>query len=294
MRTRFVLGVMGLGLGFLLLFGLRVGYGYLAVPDPAGPTAGPSSGGESFAFEVGRNNYASRKARRKGPSAGGVDQKYERVATLDARTKDFASDERRVRSAIAKVSGLVQLERKSGLEGQRRLHLAIGVDPARFDPLVSELGAIGDRISVRIDKADKTNEYRDLRAQQGSLTKSRTALIALKSQGGSIEELIQLQDRILNLEERIQQLGVSLGEFDEENEFCTVKLTLRDHVAPVAAAGIPLWQRAKVAFEWTVPVYFQLITALVFGAVFVLLALFMLERFGATLRGFFAAESAIK
>ena len=35
-----------------------------------------------------------------------------------------------------------------------------------------------------------------------------------------------LENRILEIEQQLQGLGVSLGNFDDENEFCTVHFSL--------------------------------------------------------------------
>ena len=40
--------------------------------------------------------------------------------------------------------------------------------------------------------------------------------------------MINLETRILELEQQIQSLGVNLGDFDAENEFSTVKLVLTE------------------------------------------------------------------
>jgi hypothetical protein len=77
--------------------------------------------------------------------------------------------------------------------------------------------------------------------------------------------LTALEDRILAIENQIQSLGVKLGEYDEENEFCTVKFTLNE---VSAAKGIPFVKRVKVAFEWTVKYYAVIMAICFFGSLF--------------------------
>jgi len=125
-----------------------------------------------------------------------------------------------------------------------------------------------------ITKKDKTNEYKQLNAKKESLLKIRASLIELKSKGGKIEEYINLENRILSIEEELQGLGVQLGNYDEENEFCTIKFSLVEGVEN----KISLMHRIKVALDWTVSTYLQLMTILFFITGFVYVVLLVLEK----------------
>src|SRR5260370_606896 len=114
--------------------------------------------------------------------------------------------------------------------------------------MVGELRKIGELSSINIDKVDKTNEFKELKAKRASLEKTRDALVSLKNKPGRIEEFTALENRILEIEEQIQSTGVSLGDYVQENEFCTVKLSLEEKGA--AAAGISFRHRAVVALAW--------------------------------------------
>lgn len=276
MKRKLVRGAVWVSAGFAVLFGLRLGYGYLAHPGSGDLGAGaqvPST------FEFAEKNYASRQAKSAGsggaPASG---QKYEKIADLRARAPGFEAAEARLRETTARFEGLIQYERKQGLPGDRLLHLAVGVDPARFESYIAEVQEIGELSFLHIEKHDKTNDFKELEAQRASLEETRGALSDLKGRSGSIEEQVGLEERILAVRERIQALAIQLGEFDDENEFCTVKVALAEHVAPAAAGAIPIWRRAKVAFEWTVQFYLRLLGILLTGGLLVLVVLVVLER----------------
>ena len=212
-------------IGFIAIFGLRVlltnSNNTSAIPAPVEIL------GTYGDFSYGKRNIASQK-RASAATPTAVDQKYEQVANIGTVTEEFDQDETTARRLIKESSALVQFEQRSGLEGYRRLQLAVGVAPARFDNLSDQLQKIGILAQLQIDKTDKTNEYLDLQASKVSLEKSRDALLDLKSRHGGIDELINLETRILELEQQIQSLGVNLGDFDAENEFSTVKLVLTE------------------------------------------------------------------
>lgn len=274
MKSQIKKGIFLLVLGFVVLFFLRLGYGYLYVE--AATSSNVNTYSDSFEFS--KKNYASTKLMDSTSDAQTfrVDQKYEKIASLGSQTKSFDDDEKKLRDLTVAHNALIQYEQSVGLHGSRTLNLAIGVPPQNFDAMVGKVKEIGKIVSLRVDKTDKTNEYKDLNAKKVSLEKTRDSLIALKNKGGRIDESINLENRILEIESELQSLGVSLGEFDKENEFCTVKVTLTE--GGVAKIGIPFFSRVKVALEWTIKFYLRLLVIVLLGLVIAFLAILILEK----------------
>ncbi len=246
-------------LAFLLLFLFRFVYGYTKNFN--------NTSNEALFFESiskVKRNYASKSYKSKSTvhsqTTIKVDQKYEKVAEIKTKSSKFEFEEKLVRKKINNLNALIQFEQKSGNKGYRKLNLLIGVPPQNFDSLYIQLVKIGKVEAKQITKKDKTNEYKELNAKQKSLNKIRTSLIELKSKGGKIKEYVELENRILEIEKQLQDLGVSLGDFDNENEFCTVKFSLLEG----KEIKIGTLQRIKVALEWTVKMYLKLITILFF------------------------------
>ena len=219
-------------------------------------------------FAYGKRNIASAPRERLEGSAGG-DAKYEQIATIASHTGEFEAEETRLRGLIESFGGVIQFEQGQGLAGRRSLKLSIGIAPARFDDMVTATSEIGTLSWIDIDKTDKTNEYRDLQASKVSLEKSRDALIALKQRDGDIKSLIELESEILALEQQIQSLGVNLGDFDTENEFSTVRLTLTEKITIASTLGIP--GKIFAAVIWTAQYY----TLVWFGLLVCLTAIFL-------------------
>ncbi|MGB1205937.1 MAG: DUF4349 domain-containing protein [Chitinophagales bacterium] len=246
-------------IGFVILFIFRLMYGYTKTFDD---TPNQTQFFESISSP--KRNYATKKYQVK-PSGGNqsaikVDQKYEKVAEIKTKSFDFEKEEKSSRKTIEKLDALIQFEQKSGNKGYRKLNLVIGVPPENFDTLYVELIKIGKVQAKQITKKDKTNEYKELNAKKQSLEKIRTSLIELKSKGGKIDEYMSLENRILEIEQQLQELGVSLGDFDDENEFCTVQFSLLEG----KEVKIGTMQRIKVALEWTIDVYILMMMMLFF------------------------------
>lgn len=264
-------------IGFIALFVLRISYGYVSQPngEPLTRYAGNTISNASWKFASGLRNYASAKLKQSrsvpvgGTIGGSSDQKYEKIANIGLRSNKFDTHETDIRDHIKTNSALIQFEQRQGLKGNRLLRLAIGVNPDKFDQFVEKAQTFGTLTQLTINKSDKTNEYRDLQAKRGSLEKSRKALDELKKREGDIRSMVELEKQILSLEQKIQALGVNLGDFDSENEFVTVKLLLAEAKSAVLR-NISFIKRALTAFVWTVGYYTMLWLALAFCAVAIL------------------------
>lgn len=264
---------------FLILFLFRLLYGYIYPYGYAGHIQ--SSGTQSIQNDYSKLNIASKRVKYESPegSVRSVDQKYEKIASIESRSTQIDKDEEKIRNMVKKSRSIIQYEKTSGLKNRnnRVLRITIGVPPNEFDGMVSEIKKIGNIVSLVIDKRDKTNEYKDLMAKKESFLKIRASLIQLKNKGGKIDEYINLENRILEIEEKIQKLGISLGEFDSENEFCTIKLLLRETSKP---RTISFLYRVKVALEWSVKYYFLFSFGFLFfsGGVWVLIKIYFIGK----------------
>jgi len=243
---------------FVLLFVFRLIYGYVATN-----TNVSSDYRDNFFSSIDnvRKNYASEKIMMKGndvQTASNIasNQKYEKTASIKTQTPEFEKDEKLIKEKSASFNAVIQYEKNLGQKGNRQIHLLIGVNPNLFDSLYIELQKIGVLKATEITKVDKTNEYRQLNAKKASIEKTLQSLNDLKSKGGQISDFIALNDKILETEEKSQELGVELGNFNTENEFCTVKYSMYEGATEKSISFI---HRVKVALEWTIK-YFAIIS----------------------------------
>jgi hypothetical protein len=260
---------------FLVFFLGRLGYGYYTTPDKIVKRSARSRVPEAAA-DLGslKKNYAADKyvPRAGAGSMPQTSQKYEKTAAVMTGTKEYDKDEQKLRAAIGEHSAIVQFEHSVGRSDvkTRVLQLVIGVRPNLFGKFYSAVKGIGRLESAEVTKVDRTNEYLDLRAQRESLENTRIALMELKRMNGSIDELINLQYCILDVDRQLQSLGVKLGDYDEVNEFCTVRLTMyEDHDVLVYPPNVA--RRVMIAFKWSLKYYFAAMAAL---ALFSVLAFF--------------------
>ena len=203
---------------------------------------------DSSGYGYSRKNYASEKKLGGGNISPADAQKYEKVATIGQAASDFEADRARIGSLISSSGGLTQYEKLQGLTGRRTLQLGIGVPPSGFDSFIEEAKKIAKVTHLEVVKTDKTKEYRELRAKKESLEKTRKSLTDMAASGGSVDERLKVQAKLTEVEDKLQDLGVSLGDFNTENEFCTVNLTLAETGVPVHPSML---RQAFRAFAWS-------------------------------------------
>ena len=275
-RKRFgklAIGFIGL---FFIMFLFRLTYGYMTVPN--GNSYDYLSDFFSSLNDV-RKNYATEKHIKSSDiqyqATSASSQKYEKTATIKSKTSKFEEDTKATKDQCKTFEGVIQYEQNTGNSGSQELHLMIGIHPNKFEDFYQEILKIGSIKAKKIIKIDKTNEYRELNAQKASLQKTLTSLNELKNKGGAISDFVSLHDKILEIERQMQGIGVELGNFDTENEFCTVLFSLYEGSTEKKISFI---QRAKVALEWTIQYYLTLIFALLGMAVTVFVLLLIIDK----------------
>ncbi len=267
-------GLIVCGIGFLLLFLFRFGFEFNRPAYSLSNYSNVYSGWDRFEYKV-KNVASSKMVLQEGGHSYNVDQKYQKIADINTSSNNFEKDEQKIRSAITKYKALIQFENNSGLPGTRSLQMAIGVPPHEFDNIIPELKKIGHLQSLNINKVDKTNEFKELKGKRQSLEQTRSALLALKLKGGKIDEFVNLENRILEIEEQIQNLGVQLGDYDATNEFCTVKVSLIEKALQIKSS---VAQKIVSALEWTFKYYFLFILTMFIAGLTILIGLTALEK----------------
>ena len=250
------------GLFFIVLFLFRLSYGYWgARPNTGGDDA---SGGFFSSLRNMKRNYASEKVKADNTAQADhgsftASQQFEKTAKVRSKTTQFERDDSLIRKTAGSFDAVIQYEESLGKKGNRELYLSMGVPPTRFDSFYRAVQQIGQLRSTVITKIDKTNEYRQLNAKKTSLEQTLASLNELKNKAGAISDFVSLHDKILEIETQLQELGVDLGNYNTENELCTLQFALYEGTPGVKAG---LFQRIRTSLEWTIKYYAASVVAL--------------------------------
>lgn len=237
---------------FLLVFFLRWGYELIFTNhDIIVTTPSPNMHLETYSFRRQASNIATDKiVQMVAGNAVVIDHKYEKIANLSSVSYRFDQDHENLRTLIDAHDAIVQTENIHGLPGNQTLTMTIGVIPEQFDYMVDSLRELGTLRSFTVNRVDKTNEFNSLLAHQEVLRKTRESYAALQDLGGSIQDMLLLQERILVVETELQHLSVDLGIFATEHSFSTINFELREREAPFFSVQFVL-RSAFNSFWWT-------------------------------------------
>ncbi|MCL1848695.1 MAG: DUF4349 domain-containing protein [Clostridiales bacterium] len=243
---------------YVIIFAARFGYDVFTFADPSISDnyyfPGPKSSTTT-------SNVASFRKEYIGATAGSVEvveQKYEQIASVTTKTIAFDEDMIKLNSVIEQAQAVVQTELSQGLPGSRTLTRVIGVKPQYFDGCLEEIKDIGMLISISSQKTDKTYEYRQMVAYKQELEKRLESYVSLRERSGSIQEMLNLEDKIIEVESLLLQQAVDLGEYSDENALCTINILWHEG-NPASTARI-IWN----SFKWTNLCYFAILAGIIF------------------------------
>lgn len=285
MKKKLVKGLIVCGIVFAALFFVRATYELLTGNrfGNGGDYKTQQGISQSITYDVNKGelkrNYASKRISQGKavlPDSGQSEQKYEKVASIDSSSKDFEKDSVSLRTAISNFNAVVQYEYRSGLKGYRYWSFSIGVVPDKFDAFIDTLKKIGDVYNLRVDLYDQTSEFKNLNAERESLIKMRDSLLGLKNKSGSIEEFVELEVKILDIEQQIQEMGVKLGDFAQENEFSTIRVTMTEAFA--ITINIDFFGICVSSLRWSLELYTTLLVGLFMLSLGVLVVYLILEK----------------
>jgi hypothetical protein len=157
------------------------------------------------------------------------EQKLKKTASIAARSKAYDADQAAARKAITAQKAVVQMERSTGLPGNRRLELAVGVQPGAFDTLKAALLALGHTVDSSETLTDMTLDYQKLLAEQESLAQRLKRYEALRTQAKDLQSQLQLEDKVIAAESELQQKRIELNDFSTENALCTIQFNLSEN-----------------------------------------------------------------
>ncbi|MEO9532521.1 MAG: DUF4349 domain-containing protein [Crocinitomicaceae bacterium] len=116
-----------------------------------------------------------------------------------------------------------------------------------------------------------------MNVRKASLEKTHQSLLEFKEKGGKIDEYVNLENRILEIEVELQNLGVNLGDFDESNEFCTVKFALTE-TKKAKENTISFYHRCKVALQWAIAWFLWFVSATFFTLLLAYIVIVIAEK----------------
>lgn len=154
-------------------------------------------------------------------------------ADVSAETKEFDQAKASLEALVAELDGYIESSDVSGRSysdsrESRYLNYTIRVPAASLDKFLARLEEIMYVTSSSKGMEDVTGSYIDTEARLNALRQEEARLLELLDQAETLDEILQLEDRMSQVRYEIESLTGQLNAYDSEIEYSTVTVYLRD------------------------------------------------------------------
>lgn len=209
-----------------------------------------------------------------------ADRKITKTASLASEVErgEFKEAESKLKAIVKATDSFLLNENAQNYEfdnGRRSYYsgtYTIKVEEGKYDAVVSQLKEIGEVTSFSENSDDITEQFVNLESE---LTAEKERLARYKemlAQATSVEDKIQLSDRIFNQERTIKYLEEQLKNTGERVEYSTVYVTLTEEQSEYVDAVLVTFSELITRFVASVNALLKLVVGLIPYALAALLA----------------------
>lgn len=158
-------------------------------------------------------------------------------------------------SAKNKLDSLIELTEHSGgyvvdsnlIAGKQstKAKATVRVPETGFSKTVKSFSALGAVKTLKQSGKDVSDEYVDMQARLKQLKQAEIAFTRLYSRAGKIPDLIDIQEKISEIQTEAEQLQAHLAKLDEQVNYATVNITLQEEKPTNIVTLSAIWERYK-------------------------------------------------
>ena len=157
------------------------------------------------------------------------ESKIIRTASLTLTTQDFDSTLQSVRDLCASMGGWASyINESTGCNGLRSGWLTLRVPSDRLDAFLEGTGSAGRVTSRNETASDVTESYYDTAARLQTQQVLLARLQALATDAADLTDLLELEQKIADVQYTIDRLQASLNSTDHQVNYATVDITIRE------------------------------------------------------------------
>ncbi len=150
---------------------------------------------------------------------------------MELTSKDVLGSFQRV-STIAETSGGLVADSNIRQDGEnRRGTITIRVPVDRYQSVLGQIRELGKVESERSTANDVSEEFTDLQARQRNLEATEQQLLVFLGQAKTIQEVLQVQDRLNTVRSEIERIKGRLNLLTRLTDLATIQVTLRPELA---------------------------------------------------------------
>ncbi len=173
------------------------------------------------------------------------------TSNIGIESKKFDEDVKTVKGLISSNGGYIQSSSQYGSEeyGNRDCHFTVRIPSKNYDAFMNAVGSVGSMTSKHEDVEDITSEYVDVQARLKSLDTKMERLRELEAKAETVEELLQIEDRINDVQYQIESYTAQKRVYDDQVDYSTVDIDIQEVVTYTEIKADTAWNRFAEAIE---------------------------------------------
>jgi hypothetical protein len=178
------------------------------------------------------------------------ERKIVRNASFDLRIKDADETITRISQAVTASGGYVQETKQTGTkQNGRTVNMIVRVPSGQYSPLVELIRGLGEVAQQREWTEDVTEQFIDLDQRIKSQEIHLAQLEKLYAQGGSIQDMMQLETEIARVTADVESMKGKLRVLSSRVDFSTITMNLAEQGAPLPMQPPKtVWERMSRGF----------------------------------------------
>ncbi len=267
---------------------------YLGVADSSNEHSGNSEKNyqEGIDYDYNASPKDSENAEPTGDGAQ-YERKIIKTVSINGETKEFDIATMGIDSSVASAGGYVESSKFSGRSisdssysyHTRSATYTIRVPAEGLDDFLSSLGNLVNIVNSSSNVDDISAQYYDIVSRLATLEAEKTALLNMYEKAGSVDYMLQVQERLYDVIEEIEANNTRLNYYKSRVAYSTVNLEIREvieyteQIKEPATFGERLsvafkeswqnfadgWEDFTVGFVYSVPTL--LVLAVIFGGI---------------------------
>ena len=171
-----------------------------------------------------------------GTSASGkeftqIEEKIVYTGNLTVETKNYEDSVRLLNEKITRYGAMTASSDESARSsGLRSLYIQVRVPSASFHDFMGGASDLGNIRSQSTNRNDITRQYNDRSIEAEALEVQQEKLLEMLEKAETIEEMLMIEDRLVSVQTRLNQLKSVIGNMDMDVAYSTVHIYLNEVV----------------------------------------------------------------
>lgn len=206
------------------------------------------------------------------------ERKVIKRASFTMQAKDFPAAMDMLNARISTTGSYIENSESWGEvdKGNRSVSMTIRVPVGQYEAFKAGMPKIGNVVGSSESGEDVTAQYFDTDARLTALRTQETRLLELMEQANTMEDILAIEDKLMNVRLQIEQLTTTMERLDGLISYAAITVNLeqtKDYIVPDDSFGSQLWQTVKDSMNGLLDVGKNIVFVFIWALPYLIIAL---------------------